>query len=70
MYSLPKNEIERLGDLRADIIPYVNGKYASWMMQGGMDAEWDAYLKKLQDMKLDEMLKIYQSAYDRYMSLS
>lgn len=65
-----QEEIERLGDLRADIIPYVNGKYASWMMQGGMDAEWDAYLKKLQDMKLDEMLKIYQSAYDRYMSLS
>lgn len=63
------NESEQLSQYKADIIPYVNGLYAKWMMEGGIDAEWDAYTKKLKEMKLDEMLKIYQTALDRYNSM-
>ena len=29
------------------------------------DADWNAYVKEFEDMKLDEMLKIKQTAYDR-----
>jgi len=62
-------ESEQLAQYQADITPYVNGLYAKWMMDGGIDAEWDAYNKKLKDMKLDELLKVYQGALDRYNSI-
>ncbi len=49
-----------------DIDAFANKNYAKWMMQGGIDAEWNDYIKKLQDMGLNEMLKIYQEASDRF----
>lgn len=62
-------EATKLADFSVDINSYVEGKYASWMVNGGIDEEWDAYIQKLNDMKLDEMLEIYQGAYDRYESI-
>ncbi|PYI54981.1 extracellular solute-binding protein [Paenibacillus flagellatus] len=52
-----------------DIDAYVNKMYAKWMMQGGLDAEWGEYTKKLNEMGLDKMVGIYQDAYNRYKSV-
>lgn len=62
-------ETARLADFSVDINTYVEGRYAHWMVNGGIDEEWDSYIEKLNNMKLDEMLKIYQDAYDRYESV-
>lgn len=59
-------ENEQLSKYLADIDTYVTKQYAKWLMQGGIENEWDGYLKKLNEMGLKEMIKIYQDAYDRY----
>lgn len=61
-------ENERLATIKTDVVNYVKEMTAKWMMNGGIDEEWDKYIKKLKQMKLDEMIDIYQNAYDRYMS--
>ena len=33
-----------------------------------MEEEWDEFQKQLQDMNVDEYIKLYQDAYDRYYS--
>lgn len=61
-------ENQRVASLITDIDALVKEKSARWMAEGGIDSEWDAYVKKLKEMGLDEMIKIYQTAYDRYNS--
>lgn len=62
-------EVERLAELKTDIEAYVEKNYGRWISKGGIDDEWGAYIKQLEGMKLDEYLRIYQTAYDRYMTM-
>lgn len=59
-------ETEQMATLRTDIIEYVDQMYAKWVTDGGIEEEWDAYIKQLNNMGLEEMMRIYQDAYDRY----
>ncbi|WP_248926231.1 extracellular solute-binding protein [Paenibacillus hamazuiensis] len=52
-----------------DISAYVSKMQAKWLMQGGIDAEWDDYVKKLKEMNLDKVVKVYQDAYNRYKAM-
>jgi len=52
--------------IQTDIMNYVNDCQAKWLMDGGIEQEWDAYIKKLDELKLDELLSVYQTAYDRF----
>lgn len=62
-----EDEIEKIAELQTDIESYVTQKYASWIVDGGVDREWDAFQKKLQDMRVDEYIKYYSDAYQRYL---
>ena len=59
-------EVERLSVLKTDIEAYVEKNYAGWISGGNIDKDWDAYISKLKDMKLDEYIQIHQQAYERY----
>ncbi|MNV94069.1 hypothetical protein D3C71_1888290 [compost metagenome] len=59
-------ESDQISRYLTDIDAYVSKMYAKWMLSGGIDKEWDDYVKKLNDMGLDKMMKIYQTVYDRY----
>ncbi|UUZ85262.1 hypothetical protein LJK88_17845 [Paenibacillus sp. P26] len=52
-----------------DIDAYVKKMQAKWLMQGGIDQEWDDYVKKLKEMNLDKLVKVYQDAYNRYKAI-
>lgn len=60
------DEVERLSILKTDIITYTNEMYAKWIAIGGIEDEWDDYVKKLNDMGLEEMVQIHQDALDRF----
>lgn len=66
LFSAEEND--KLATLKTEINNYANEKYATWMMNGGIEKEWDSYLKQLDNMGLQEMLAIYQTALDRYKS--
>lgn len=60
-------EVERY---RPTIIDYVNQKTTAWVRSGKpiSDSEWNAHLKALDSMGLEELLSILQQAYNRYIS--
>jgi putative aldouronate transport system substrate-binding protein len=41
---------------------------AKWVQKGGIDKEWDAYVKKVSEptLGLDANIKIWQKWYDKY----
>ncbi len=41
-------------------------KAATWMSEGGVDGEWDAYCKQLDNLGLQDNIKIWQKWYDTY----
>lgn len=62
-------EVEEISALETDIKAYVDQCYANWIVNGGIDDQWDDYLKKLEQMQIQDYIRIYQTAYDRYLSL-
>jgi putative aldouronate transport system substrate-binding protein len=63
-YYLPE-DADRMGVLITDILDQVNVKRADWVTgKSDIDAEWDAYVQKLDELGLAEYLEIQQRAYD------
>ncbi len=59
-------EIEQLSILQTDIITEADERFAKWVTgKGDIDSEWDAYIKSLNNMGLEDFVKINQAAYDR-----
>lgn len=57
---------EELTFLATDIYKIVDEKMATWVVDGGVEEEWDAYLQQLESMGLSEMRGYFQAAYDAY----
>lgn len=62
---ITQEEADRLSIIETDIKAYVEEMEAKWLLNGGIENEWDGYVKKLQDMKLDEMMKINSESFSR-----
>lgn len=53
-------------NIQTDLLNYIKQTHAHWIVDGNIDAEWDGYIKKINDLKLDNLLKIYQEALDSF----
>lgn len=62
------DEAFELSTLETDIKQYVTQMRAKWVVEGGIEAEWDAYIKQLESMGLDRFLEIYSEMYQRYLA--
>lgn len=62
-------ELSTITTKGTDIYTYVEAQYAHWVVDGGIDGEWDAYLKQLKDMGLDELVACHRNAYDAYQAV-
>ena len=60
-------EVEEMTYLKTDIDKYVDQKFAEWVVNGGVENEWEEYLEELEKMGLSRMREIYQDAYERRM---
>lgn len=63
---LSNEELDQTAQPLADIKTLVQEKFATWIVRGTIDAEWDAYLAQLNTLGLEQVNKVYQDAYDRY----
>ncbi len=63
-------ELDVIDRYKADFESAVSEQEGLWIKNGGpTDEEWNAYKSKLADScGMDELLKVYQAAYDRYAS--
>ena len=61
-------ELDTIDLYRTDFENTVKEREALWLRDGGpTDAEWEAYKQELVDTYgMDQILKVYQDAYERY----
>ena len=59
-------EIEKLAQMETYVNNLVNSSVTKWLMEGGVNEDWDAYQQSLKDTRIDEVMAVYQAAYDRY----
>lgn len=61
-------EADKISRYETDIMTYTNKMTAEWTVNGGISEEdWEDYLSTLHDMGLEDMIEVYQEAYDNYM---
>ena len=49
-----------------DIKKYAEQKKADWILNGGIEKEWDFYLKKMEQYGLSDYISIKQKYFDEY----
>lgn len=60
------DDTNRVSQLDTDIKKYAEQMKASWILNGGIDRQWDGYLDKLEAYGLSEYLKLKQKYFDEY----
>lgn len=64
--NLTTEETQFFSDYGLEIQKYVMQKQSEWLLgRSDIDADWDAYIKQLQTLKLDNFISMMQGAYDR-----
>lgn len=59
-------ELDELAIIQMDLDSFINQTQARWVTQGGIDAEWDNYIRQLNTMGLQRFIEIRTAAYNRY----
>lgn len=58
--------MQRLNTLNVDLTSYVNSMQSKWVVEGGIEKEWDDYISQLKKMGYDEFMEIQNNAFNRY----
>lgn len=66
-----QDELDTIDRYKADFESAVSEQEGLWIKNGGpTDEEWEAYKTKLNDTcGMDQLLEVYQAAYDRYAAI-
>ena len=68
IYVLPSiDDTNTLQNNNTAIANYGNNQLAKWLQKGGIDQEWNDYVKKISEpsLGLDQNIKIWQKYYDK-----
>ena len=60
------DDTNKVSQYDTDIKKYAEQKKADWILNGGIDEEWDSYLKKMEKYGLSDYLSIKQKYFDQY----
>lgn len=58
-------ESNELSIIRNDLENLITIKWAEWIVEGGIENEWDGYVEELNKMGLERYKEIHQGAYDK-----
>ena len=58
-------EIDELNIIQTDLLNYVYQTVATWIANGGVEEDWDDYLVQLDNLGLQDYMRLYQQAYER-----
>ena len=67
--SYTSEQLTTLASLTTDINDYASAQYAHWVVDGGIEEQWDAYLAQLDQMGLQDVLAIHNDAYAAYKAI-
>ncbi len=54
--------------LFAEIHKYANESLSNFIVKGVTDESWNTYQTTLQNLRLNDYIVLYQTAYDRYVA--
>ena len=60
------DDTNKVSQYDTDIKKYAEQKKADWILNGGIEKEWDSYLKKMDQYGLSDYLSIKQKYFDEY----
>lgn len=63
---MSQEDTDKLNQYETDLKKYTNQMRADWVMNGGVEEGWDAYIQKLDEYGLQEYLEIRQKYLDDY----
>ncbi len=68
--SLNTEETDKITSAVADLCTYTSTQVLKWMIGQETldDAAWEAYLSELDAMGIDDIVAVYQNAYDEYLA--
>lgn len=61
-----EEELNTITMYGTDIYTYCNAQYAHWVVDGGIEEEWDAYIEQLKKMGVEEIIAAHTSAYESF----
>ncbi|GAB6167878.1 extracellular solute-binding protein [Clostridium carnis] len=65
--SFTKEELDKIGTMKTDLNNYVDEMKAKWVTgQADVEKDWDGYIDRLNKMGVEDYIKIYNDAFDRY----
>ena len=60
------DDTNKVSQYDTDIKKYAEQKKADWILNGGIEKEWDSYLKKMEQYGLSDYISIKQKYFDEY----
>ena len=60
------DDTNKVSQYDTDIKKYAEQKKADWILNGGIEEEWDSYLEKMEKYGLSDYLSIKQKYFDQY----
>lgn len=63
---MSQEDIDTLTQYETAVKAFTERKKAEWILNGGIDEEWDAYLKEMDNQGLSKILEIKQKYLDAY----
>ncbi|WP_239659217.1 hypothetical protein [Alloscardovia omnicolens] len=67
IYAAPSaKDFDTLSTNNTSIFNYTDNMLATWFQKGGIDKQWDEYVKQVNNksLGLDQNISIWQKAYD------
>lgn len=68
--SYTNEQLNTLSAIYTDIAAYVTTMQAKWVTEGGVDEDWDTYIKTLNQMGFEDFMKIQNDAFEAYQESS
>lgn len=67
LLSFTKEELDKVGVIKTDLDNYVKEMKAKWITgQADVEKDWDGYVDRLNKMGLEDYVKVYVDAFERY----
>ena len=63
---MEQQDIVRISEIETDLKVYAEQIKAGIVKDGITDEEWNAYLKKMDEMGLSELLELKQKGFDQF----
>lgn len=59
-------DLQKVSQIKTDLLNHITQTYANWIVNGNVEAEFDAFVKGCEDLGLNTYIELYQNALDSF----